>query len=606
MIEGNRKGGVGVVDPWFEAVKRGLDLQKAGNKAGAQALYQQVLAQNPQHALALHLSGVLAGQFGRLREAVELLQRSVMLNPADPLAWNNFANALQDFGAMQDALAAISRAVEIAPGYATAWVTRGTILQTLSRHEEAADAFRAALSLAPEKGAVWASLWRVSMESCQWGELADIVPKIQMDLAQGKPTLLPFEALSFCEDQAVHQKCARAYGEGILTREDISPFRHLPRPRNSRIKVAYLSSDFHEHATAHLTAGMFEAHDRSRFETFGVSFGPDDGSPMRIRLSKAFEHFLDVREWTNEAIAEHLRALQIDIAVDLKGYTRDARASVLLRKPAPVVVNYLGYPGTLGLPIYDYVIGDATVTPFSNQSDYAEKLVHMPNCYQVNDNRRNIAVDTPSREDEGLPSNAFVFAAFNNCYKITPAFFTVWMRLLREVPGGVLWLICESKTIQDRLRAEASSCGVAAERLVFARRLPLAQHLARHAHAGLLLDTLPYNAHTTASDALWAGVPVITLQGRAFAGRVAASLLHAAQLPELIAHSLDDYLELAKTLANDAERLKGLKRHLSNKRMSLPLFDTGASPLPLSRRFWSCMTGGMLGCRLNSLRCQRC
>lgn len=574
-----------MVDPLFEMVKRGLDLQKSGHKAAAQALYRQVLAQNPSHALALHLSGVLAGQMGQLQQAVELLQRSVEINPGDPLAWNNFANALQDFGATQDALHAVSRALAMRPEYVTAWITRATILQALSRHEEAVEAFRAALNLAPDRGAAWTGLWRASMESCQWSDLPDIIPRVQAAVAQDRPALLPFEALSFSEDEALHLKCAAAYAHDIVIREEISPFHHPPRPRNSRIKVAYLSSDFHEHATSHLAVGMFEAHDRSRFETFGVSFGPDDGSPMRDRVSKSFEHFLDVRDWTSASIANHLRSLQIDIAVDLKGFTRNAMASALLRRPAPIVVNYLGYPGSLGVSAFDYVIGDAIVTPFSSQQNYAEKIVHMPACYQANDNRRGIAADAPSRKDEGLPPSGFVFAAFNNCYKITPTFFAVWMKLLREVKGSVLWLICESKTIQQRLRSEAVSRGVAAERLVFAQRRSLEMHLARHVHAGLLLDTLPYNAHTTASDALWAGVPVVTLQGQSFAGRVAASLLHATHLPELIAHSLDEYFTLAKALADDPQRLTQLKTQLSTHRMHLPLFDTPAFTAAIERAF---------------------
>lgn len=564
------------VDPYFEELRQGLALQKSGKRREAQSVYRGVLHKNPLHAMALHLSGTVAGQLGFPLEAVELLRKSVSVNPADPMAWNNLANALQDIDATEAAIAATEEALARAPGYAAAWVTRATALLAVSRHAEAVEAFEQAVHLAPHLGSAWAGLWRARTESCQWQGLGAVREMVEAGLASAPaPVLLPFESLSFTESPEVHRRCAEAFGDAVMARECIEPTRTFaPREKGGRIKLAYLSADFHEHATAHLTAELFERHDRTRFKVMAFSFGPDDQSLMRKRLQSAFDEFVDVRDLDNGAIADLMLKSRVDIAVDLKGYTRGARTSVLLRKPAPIVVNYLGYPGTMGHSAYDYIVGDAIVTPFSDATHYAEKIVQMPHSYQVNDTQRAISGAVPTRAEEGLPSSGFVFAAFNNCYKISPDFFAVWMRLLKLVPGSVLWLICDQPGIRANLQREAASQGVLPERLVFARRVPLAQHLARHAHADILLDTLPYNAHTTASDALWAGVPVLTCKGRAFAGRVAASLLAAAGLPELVTHTLPDYEAMAYRLAIDADFLGGFKRRIAANRASLPLFNS--------------------------------
>lgn len=562
-------------DPVFERLKQGLELQKAGLRREAEAVYRAVLNHSPQHPLALHLAGTVAGQLGRPRDAVELLRRSVLLHPGDPLAWNNLANALQDAGANEAALDASLRAVTLAPGYANGWVTRAIVLQTLSRTEEARGAFQTAVRLDPESARAWCGYWRTCMESCLWDDLLAVRGRVDAALHGASSALLPFEALAYSDDPGMHLATAKAYGDEITAREGLEP----SPPTNistaaRRVRIGYLSSDFHEHATAHLTVGMFEAHDRSRFEVFGISCGPDDGSPMRSRLRMAFEHFVDAAEWTSERLAGQIKAWGIDILVDLKGYTRDARAAVFLRRPAPIQVNYLGFPGTLGQSAYDYIIGDAVVTPFDQQAHYVECIVQMPGSYQVNDDRRAIAPLPPSREEEGLPSQGFVFAAFNNTYKITPQFFELWMQVLRRVPGSILWLLSESSAVQERLRRAAAGHGVAPERLVFARRLPLAQHLARHAHAGLLLDTLPYNAHTTASDALWAGVPVVTLAGRSFAGRVAGSLLRAVGLQDLVTDTPQAYVDLAVRIAQNPAFAADIRERLQRGRVEGALFDT--------------------------------
>jgi predicted O-linked N-acetylglucosamine transferase (SPINDLY family) len=343
--------------------------------------------------------------------------------------------------------------------------------------------------------------------------------------------------------------------------------------RHEKLRLAYLSADFQAHATAFLIAELIERHDRSRFEVHAISFGRDDASAMRARLRSAFDRFHDVGAMSHEAIARLIRELEVDVAVDLKGYTQHARPDVLRYRPAPIQVSYLGFPGTMGGDFIDYVIADPIVLPFSEQPFYTEQIVHLPDCYQPNDTKRPTAKATLTRSEAGLAEGAFVFCSFNNNYKINPAVFDVWMRLLAQVPESVLWLLRANETAETNLRAHAQERGIAPTRLIFADRTSLDQHLARHRLADLFLDTLPCNAHTTASDALWAGLPVLTCRGRSFAGRVAASLLQSVGLPELGCTNLADYEALALKLATDPLMLGQLRQRLAQNRAHARLFD---------------------------------
>jgi predicted O-linked N-acetylglucosamine transferase (SPINDLY family) len=334
-----------------------------------------------------------------------------------------------------------------------------------------------------------------------------------------------------------------------------------------------VSSDFYAHATAYLIAELIERHDRDRFEIHGYSYGPDSGGAMRARLVSAFDRFTDIDALSHRDAAARIRADDIDILVDLKGHTHRARPKILAFRPAPVHVNYLGFPGTMGAPFIDYIVADDFIVPRDRQTLYAEKLAYLPGCYQPNDTRREIAA-APSRAACGLPAQGFVFCSFNNSFKITPAFFAIWMRLLRQVPGSVLWLLESNVLVRRNLSAAAVAAGIDPERLVFAPLLPHGQHLARHRHADLFLDTLPCNAHTTASDALWAGLPVLTCVGETFAGRVAGSIVRAAGLSELVASSSRDYEALALALAREPARLADIRSRLGAGRANLPLFDT--------------------------------
>jgi predicted O-linked N-acetylglucosamine transferase (SPINDLY family) len=386
----------------------------------------------------------------------------------------------------------------------------------------------------------------------------------------------PFVLLGLSGDPALQLQCARNYRAHRIPALP-APLWNGEHWTHDKIRVAYLSADFKTHATAFLMAELFERHDRERFEWHAMSFGIDDGSETRARLVAAFDRFHDVRGMSNAEAARLIRGLEIDIAVDLKGYTQDARPEILAHRPAPVAAAYLGYPGTMGAPFIDAIIGDAIVTPFEHQPHFTEQIVQLPHSYQVNDTRRRIAERAPTRVEAGLPDQSFVFCSFNNNWKIAPEVFDVWMRLLLATPGSVLWLLRDNDAAGRNLRAEAARRDVDPARLIFAERLLPEEHLARHRLADLFLDTLPCNAHTTASDALWAGLPVLTCPAGAFAGRVAASLVQAAGLPELIAPDLAAYEALALGLAREPAALAEIKAKLARNRDACPLFDAARS-----------------------------
>jgi predicted O-linked N-acetylglucosamine transferase (SPINDLY family) len=343
---------------------------------------------------------------------------------------------------------------------------------------------------------------------------------------------------------------------------------------HDRIRLAYLSSDFNNHAVAMLIAELFEIHDRSRFEVFGISFGRDDGSSMRARLVKAFDRFYDVRAKSDLEVVELLKELEIDIAVDLNGHTNGARPGILARRPAPIQVSYIGFPGTTGADFIDYIIVDKFIAPPDQQPFYTENLVHLPDCYLVNDSKRQVSARIPTRQEVGLPDKGFVFCCFNQMFKITPTMLDIWVRLLKNVPGSVLWLLRSDDTAEANLRREVAERGVEPTRVVVAGIVSPEDHLARQQLGDLFLDTLPYNAHTTACDALWVGLPVLTCPGRTFAARVAGSVLNAAGVPELVTNSLEDYESTALELATDPLRLSSIRKKLALNRSSCRLFDT--------------------------------
>ena len=453
-------------------------------------------------------------------------------------------------------------------------MNRGVALVALNRHDEAVTSFDRGYALAPDFAQAddfRAPLLLSKLRICDWTNLAEATGELLAMVRAEKPLSLPYAIVAIPSSPAEQLQCARRY---VRAQPAYPPLWQGEAYAHGRLRVAYLSADFNEHPTAYLTAGLFEQHDRSRFEITALSFGQNDNSPPRRRLEAAFEHFIDVGSNSDQEIAALMRRSEIDIAVDLMGFTKDNRLGVLARRAAPIQVNYLGYPGTMGAPYMDYILADATVIPEHHDAFYAERVVRLPGTYQINDNRRAVSQRAPTRGECGLPQNAFVFCCFNNPQKIMPEMFDIWMRLLRATEGSVLWLITGNAKAAPNLRLEAEKRGVAPERLIFAPKASVADHLARHRLADLCLDTLPYNAHTTASDALWAGLPVLTCLGETFAGRVAASLLKAIGLDALITRTLAEYEALALRLAREPAYLATLKDRLISNRDGSLLFDT--------------------------------
>jgi predicted O-linked N-acetylglucosamine transferase (SPINDLY family) len=411
------------------------------------------------------------------------------------------------------------------------------------------------------------------MHLCDWRNIDNEWEHLISAVRNGKVNAEPFAFLSIPSTSSDQLKCAKLWnGDKYLTSK--TPIWQGERYDHKRIRVAYVSADFRSHPGAYSIAGLIEQHDRSRFKIIGVSFGVDDRSEIRKRVVAAFDEFYDVRGKSDDQVAKLLHDLQIDIAIDRNGYTKDSRSGIFAHRPAPIQINYLGFVATMGTAFIDYIIADKVVAPLEHRQFYTEKIVQLPNCYQANDTKRKFAERPPTRQEVGLPQGAFVFCCFNNNYKITPAIFDIWMRILKQVEGGVFWILEDNATAAGNLRKEAEARGVNADRLIFAKRMSVADHLARHRLADLFLDTLPYNAHSTASDALWAGLPVLTCLGETFAGRVAASLLNAIHLSELITTTLEDYERLAIEIATNPEKLARIKRKLADNRLKTPLFDT--------------------------------
>jgi protein O-GlcNAc transferase len=507
-----------------------------------------------------------------VEDALESFDRSIAARPDHAEAYFNRGKALRELNRFEEALASYDRALMLRPTYAEAFFKRANILRKLKRFEEALTSYDRALALKPDHAYALNGVADCVGKLCDWRRATDITDELIVRVLEKRSVVSPFVLLRYCGDPLLQQRCANNYATEKM--RSVPPkFRAGSPWHKDKIRIAYLSADFHKHPTAYLTAELFERHDRSRFEIIGVSFGVNDNSEMRTRLIASFDQFHDVCRKTDEEVADLLFGLQVDIAIDLKGYTEDSRSGILAYRPAPIQASYLGFPGTMGADFIDYIIADKTVAPFEQQSFYTEKIVHLPDCYQVNDTKRKIAQRKPTRGESGLPEKGFVFCCFNNSWKITPDVFGVWMRLLDAVEGSVLWLFSSNRTAERNLGLEAQACGIDPARLVFANAVPLEDHLARHRLADLFLDTLPYNAHTTASDALWAGLPVVTRLGESFPGRVAASLLHAIGLPELVTRSSEDYEGLALRLANNPSLLEEYRDKLAKNRLTYPLFD---------------------------------
>ncbi|MGE3333776.1 MAG: hypothetical protein AB7I36_09045 [Rhodospirillaceae bacterium] len=562
-----------------------IDLEEQGRLKEALLRFEQVLTKEPRNAIAragaLGARAALACDAGRPQEAITLANDALAASNFDLRAQTVRARAYADLGRYHDAMADVLKVLAFAPEFPEALATRGASFIALGETETGVSDLEAAARLKPDIRFILGQALHYAMHICRWGGYQDGLRKLLAAVDTGAPATRPFWLLSL-PSTAEQQRKAAAAAFPAAARKAFAP---PPVKAGEKIRIGYVSADFCAHATSHLMAGMLEAHDRSRFEIVGFAVG-GRRDPMRANIAKSMDRLIECEQRSDAEIADLARAEGLHIAVDLNVFT-SRQPAIFAGRIAPLQVNYLGYPGTAAAPCYDYVIGDPVLTPFEHRGHFSEQIVQLPHSYQPNALPRYGALHTPPREQLGLPKAGFVFCCFNDGFKILPEVFDVWMRLLGAVEGSVLWLLENNPVAARNLRAEATKRGIAPERLVFAQRVAIGAHLARHRAADLFLDTFPYNAHTTASDALWGGLPILTCAGETFASRVAASALTAVGLPELITGSLEAYEARALELARNPAVLAALKDRLWQNRATAPLFDTLRYTRNIERAFES-------------------
>ena len=607
---------------------KALKLQESGKLREAEELFKQILKTKPMDFLSLFSLGVILLKNGNPLTALEYIDKSIKVKPGFALAWYNRGFVLQTMKWNHEALESYDRALTIDPNDPGPLMNRGLILRELGQRLKALENYERLLQFEPDNPAALSNMGIIYTELkqysdailvlqkllrsnpefdyasgflcnalqiiCQWDQIDTCVKMISEGIAVGKRVCDARELLTMSDSPHKLLLGARIFGRHLFPPQ--ATLWRGERYDHAKIRIAYISPDLQEHPVTHLMAGIFEGHDKTQFETVAISLGIDDNSPLRNRIVASFDTFIEARHKSSKEIAGIIRSLEIDIAIDLAGYTAGSRLDIFAQRPAPVQVNYLGYPGTLGVEYMDYILADRWVIPESDCEHFTENVVYLPDSYLPADDTLTIADRTPTREECGLPAEGFIFCSFNHSYKITPKIFDIWMQILTATPGSVLWLMKLNSSAEANLQREAGARGVDSRRLIFATRVPdIRDHLARYRLADLFLDTTPYNAHTTASDALFVGLPVLTCQGSAFPGRVAGSLLHAIGMPELIAGSLQEYQDLAIRLAQDHSLLDGLRQKLLNNHSTYPLFDTKKQCRSIEAAFiamWERQQGG--------------
>jgi len=535
--------------------------------------YEQAIKINPNFAKAHYNLGITLINLGHLTKAIASYKRALKIKPNYALAHNNLGIALKKNGQHNLAINSFKQALMIKSDYAKAHFHLGNTYAELKQRDVAIKFYEQALKIKPNFAEAQARKQFHQSRTCDWRFWADFKKSARDTASLENKFSTPFSMLAMEDAPEQHKKRAEYFATPKHIQTAFS-LPNKPKTKPSRLRIGYFSADFHNHATMRLMAKLFKVHNRKKFEIFAYSYGPDKNDSMRHLLANDVDYFRDIKEKSNKEITEVARQDHIDIAIDLKGYTQHTRTGVFAHRLAPIQMNYLGYPGTLGADYFDYIIADTVVIPEKQRQNYTENIIYLPHSYQVNDDTRAISERPMSRLEFGLPQKAFVFCCFNNNYKISPQEFDIWMRLLNKVDGSVLWLLRSNKWTEINLRKEAKKRGINSERLIFANKLSQSEHLARQRLANLFLDTFNVNAHTTASDALWAGLPVVTKQGHGFAARVAASLLTAVGLPELITDTEEDYEALALDLATHKLKLNALKQKLIKNRQTYPLFNT--------------------------------
>ena len=587
-----------------------IEFQNHGKPAEAARVFHEVLAHDPNNAAALYSLALIAHHASDAREALAMIERGVAAAPSYAPMHFVYGAILQAAGRKEEALKAYDEALRLQPDYTEVLINSGALLRDMLRHLEALDRFNQVLLLNPDNVGALANcaimltefkqgeeaiarferllqlapdfdfglglLYYEQLHICDWKNSGTLPQQILEATRAGKKACKTLALMAVSDQASDHLEAAKTFATHMFP--VVPKGRHLwngERYNHKKIRIAYVSPDLREHPVGHLMCGVFERHDKNRFETYAISLGVDDGSRLRTRMINAFDHFIDVREMGSAQIAQLMREHEIDVAIDLAGYTSDSRTDVFSYRPVPAQVGYLGYPGTLGVPEMDYILADQYIIPADDQKYYTEKVVYLPDTYLPTDVSVQISERTPTRAECGLPEQGIVFCSFSHDYKISPHLFDIWMRLLDKVPGSVLWLMSRVEISKKNLRKEACARDIDPARLIFAERVKhVEDHLARYRQADVFLDTHPYNAHTTAADALMAGLPVVTYMGNSFPSRVAGSLLHAIGMPDLITHSLEDYEALVIKLALDPALLADVKARVKANKETHALFDT--------------------------------
>lgn len=534
--------------------------------------YDKSISLKPDFVVAIYNRGNVLTELGRLEEALTSYDKAIELKADYAEAYNNRGNALKDLNRMDEALTSYDKVIALKPDYAEAYYNRGNALKDLNRLDEALISYERSITLKPSNEFWFGTALHARMHLCEWKDFDSKMKSISKNIINSKKISVPFNLLALLDDPAIHKIASEIF---INEKHPPSPIRKVfvASKNLSKIRVGYFSADFHDHATMHLMAEMFESHDKNRFEIFAFSYGPASSDQWQHRAKKNFSEFIDCNNKSDSEIAKISEDLGVHIAVDLKGFTTDSRTGIFANRAAPIQVNFIGYPGTMGGDYIDYIIADEVLIPEDLRQFYTEKVAYLPHCYQPNCRNRAVSNKSISRSDFGLPENGIVFSSFNNNYKITPDIFASWIRILKQVDGSVLWLLTSNSTAENNLRRYMEEGGVDPARLIFAQKLPVEEHLNRLRLADLMLDTFPCGAHTTCSDALRMGLPVVALMGQSFASRVAASLLTTVGLPELITASLSDYESLAIELAKGPEKLADIRARLQRNFESTPLFN---------------------------------
>ena len=552
---------------------KGIALKGLKRYEDALRVYDKALEINPAYAEAWSNKGNVLGDLKRYEEALRAYDKALEINPAYAEAWYNRGISFNGLHCFAEALHSYDKALEINPAYAEAWYNRGISLNELRHYEEAISSFERASQIKLDIPYLLGQLLYTRMLCANWDQLASKIQLLIAKIQSCEKVVTPFICLSLVDSSQIHLSAAQTWIKDLYPEKKLTSLNK--KQRHEKIRIGYFSTDFGNHPVSHLTTELFEIHDRNKFEVYAFSFGNHQDDPLLTRIKKSFDHFIDVENKSDQQIAELSRGHGIDIAIDLGGHTKGARTGIFAYRAAPIQVNYLGYPGTMGAEYIDYIIADETIIPKENHQFYTEKIAHLPNSYMVDDSKRVASNQSPSRGDVGLPKDAFVFCCFNNENKVSQQVLESWSRILLKVRNSVLWIPENNEYFASSIRAKFEDLGVDPAHIFFAKRVELmADHLARYSCADLFLDTFQYNAHSTAVDSLKAGIPVITLIGQSFARRVGASLLRAIDLPELITRSQEEYESLAIELATNSEKLKELKERLKSNLTTKPLFNT--------------------------------